>query len=77
MPKSYSLNGMMNQLEKNRLRLGIKQTKYLPTGTLQSRHTLAASDVHNTEYQYSAKLLCSLLLPHQDSSLARGSIEQL
>src|SRR5688500_20399774 len=26
-----------------------------------------------TEYQYSAKVACSLLLPHQDGTLARGT----
>lgn len=31
------------------------------------------SDTIKTEYQYAAKVVCSLLLPHQDGSLARGT----
>lgn len=40
---------------------------------LQSELALAADDVVKTEFQYSAKVLCSLLTPHQDGSLARGT----
>ena len=42
-------------------------------GTMQSHHSLAATEVIKTQYQYSAKVLCSLLLPHQDGGLARGT----
>jgi len=42
-------------------------------GAMQSDQTLAATDIIKTQYQYSVKVLCSLLLPHQDGSLARGT----
>src|SRR4051812_35990463 len=31
------------------------------------------SKIIKTEYQYAAKVACSLLLPHQDGTLARGT----
>ena len=33
---------------------------------------LKPSKTIKTEYQYAAKVACSLLLPHQDGTLARG-----
>ncbi|TXI19704.1 MAG: Kazal-type serine protease inhibitor domain protein [Nitrosomonas sp.] len=35
--------------------------------------SMTYSDTIKTEYQYAAKVACSLLLPHQDGSLARGT----
>jgi hypothetical protein len=37
----------------------------------------SAEEVIKTTYQYSAKVICSLLLPHQDGSLARGTYRTL
>lgn len=34
--------------------------------------TMKSSETIKTEYQYAAKVTCSLLLPHQDGTLARG-----
>lgn len=34
--------------------------------------TMKYSETIKTEYQYAAKVTCSLLLPHQDGTLARG-----
>ncbi len=42
-------------------------------GTLQSDSSRAATEVIKTKYQYSAKVLCSIMLPHQDGGLARGT----
>lgn len=61
------------RLRGNRLVRTVYLVSLLFIGTLQSGLTLAANDVVKTEYQYSAKVLCSLLLPHQDGSLARGT----
>ena len=35
--------------------------------------TVKPSKIIKTEYQYAAKVACSLLLPHQDGTLARGT----
>lgn len=35
------------------------------------------ADTLKTEYQYAAKVACSLLLPHQDGTLARGTYRTL
>lgn len=35
------------------------------------------ADTIKTEYQYAAKVACSLLLPHQDGTLARGTYRTL
>lgn len=48
-----------------------------PFGMQQSAQAETAMTKHpdtiKTEYQYAAKAVCSLLLPHQDGSLARGT----
>lgn len=35
--------------------------------------TMNPSEMIKTEYQYAAKVVCSLLLPHQDGTLAKGT----
>ncbi len=45
----------------------------LMIGATHSAQAIAAGDVVKTEFQYSTKVLCSLLLPHQDGNLARGT----
>lgn len=46
-----------------------------PTGIIPASQAepLKPSKTIKTEYQYSAKVACSLLLPHQDGTLARGT----
>jgi len=40
---------------------------------LSQAEPLKPSKIIKTEYQYAAKVACSLLLPHQDGTLARGT----
>lgn len=46
-----------------------------PTGVPRASQAekMKPSEVIETEYQYAAKVVCSLLLPHQDGTLARGT----
>lgn len=41
--------------------------------TVSQAEPMKPSKTIKTEYQYAAKVACSLLLPHQDGSLARGT----
>ncbi len=65
--------GNSTGLRGNRLKKASYLLPLLFFVAMQSGQTLAATDVLKTEYQYSAKVVCSLLLPHQDGSLARGT----
>ncbi len=65
--------GNLTHLRSSRLGRTLYLLPLLLFGAMQSGQTLAATDVIKTQYQYSAKVLCSLLLPHQDGGLARGT----
>ncbi|PTN13000.1 Kazal-type serine protease inhibitor domain protein [Nitrosomonas aestuarii] len=43
-----------------------------PVAQAEKMHNAQYSKTIKTEYQYAAKVACSLLLPHQDGTLARG-----
>lgn len=43
------------------------------TQSIAQAETTKYSETVKTEYQYGAKVTCSLLLPHQDGALARGT----
>ena len=65
--------GNLADLRGNRLMRTWYLLPLLFFGAIQSGQTLAGTDVVKTDYQYSAKVVCSLLLPHQDGSMARGT----
>ncbi|MCE3256784.1 MAG: hypothetical protein K0Q64_867 [Nitrobacter vulgaris] len=44
-----------------------------PAGADPSLAQTARPEVIKTEYQYAAKVVCSLMLPHQDGTLAKGT----
>ena len=44
-----------------------------PAGADPSLAQAAKPEVIKTEYQYAAKVVCSLMLPHQDGTLAKGT----
>ncbi len=48
---------------------GLGPTEMIPASQAE---TMKYSKTIKTEYQYAAKVACSLLLPHQDGTLARG-----
>ena len=49
---------------------GLGPAEIIPTSQAE---TVKPSKIIKTEYQYAAKVACSLLLPHQDVTLARGT----
>ncbi|AKH36624.1 MULTISPECIES: hypothetical protein [Nitrosomonas] len=46
---------------------------FIGTQPIAQAETTQYSETIKTEYQYAAKVTCSLLLPHQDGNLAKGT----
>lgn len=74
---SYIVNHLSFLQIPDCLRINLARTFYLSLllmlAVIQITPPIASAEAVKTKYQYSAKVICSLLSPHQDGSLARGT----